>query len=106
VLITAVDPAAVPSPSRANCGVLLVAMLCGVERVIVPAPLVTTTWLEVPVIVAYTKVVPLPMGTWPFVGAPLPPVPPLAAGQTPVTPLVRLTWAHAGLFEVPVFERY
>ena len=32
-----------------NVGVLVVAMLCGRLRVMVPAPFVTLTWLAVPV---------------------------------------------------------
>jgi len=45
-------------------------MFCGSERVIDPAPFVTTTWLAVPVSAAETGLAPvLPINNWPLVGA-------------------------------------
>ena len=96
-----------PAPARIRLpkvGVEVVAMSCGVESVIVPAPLVTVTWLTVPVIVARTgSVVPSPIGICPFaatpsaVMAPVPepsnippsvnvaaPVPPIPTSSVPV----------------------
>ncbi len=65
---TLVASAAVPNPSLANWGVEEVAMSWGVDRVMVPAPLVTVTWLVVPVSKARTGVAPVePMTSWPLV---------------------------------------
>jgi len=78
-----------PIPRPAKVGIDEVAIFCGRDRPIVPAPLVTVIWLEVPVILATVYPVPLPMSKVPLAGLVVPiPVPPLDRGSRPVQPRV------------------
>lgn len=60
-----------------------------VEAIVMPPAELVTVMPEPAVSTARVNPVPLPMSNWPFVGVAVRPVPPLAIGSVPVTPVVR-----------------